>query len=109
MKSYLVYSICFEVEVKTECNGTRAESRFGLPEKRKSPFISVGVSVQSTAGFLAVRVGRERLYYWSSLEDQICFLRVCHYIPFLLYHSRAKHILKSTIDVYYNGDKNCFN
>ena len=50
-------------KVKTECNGTRAESRFGLPAKRTSPFISVGVSVQSTAGFLAVRVVRERLYY----------------------------------------------
>src|SRR5215467_7370997 len=25
--------------VKTECNGTRAESRFGLPAKRTSPFM----------------------------------------------------------------------
>ena len=31
--------------VKTECDGTRAETRFGLPAKRTSLFISAGVSV----------------------------------------------------------------
>jgi len=36
--------------VKTECDGTRAETRFGLPAKWTSPFISAGVSVQSAAG-----------------------------------------------------------
>ena len=43
------------------CDGTRAETRFGPPAKRKSPFISAGVSVQSSTGFLAVRVEGERL------------------------------------------------
>ena len=47
--------------VRTERDGTRAETRFGLPAKRTSTFISAGVSVQSSTGFLAVRVGRERL------------------------------------------------
>ena len=47
--------------VKTERDGTRAETRFGLPAKRTSPFISAGVSVQSSTGFLGVRVGGERL------------------------------------------------
>ena len=47
--------------VQTERDGTRAETRFGLPVKRTSPFILAGVSVQSSTGFLAVRVGRERL------------------------------------------------
>ena len=47
--------------VKTLCDGTRAETRFGLPAKRTSPFISAGVSVQSSTGFLAVRVEGERL------------------------------------------------
>ena len=47
--------------VKTVCDGTRAETRFGLPAKRKSPFISAWVSVQSSTGFLAVRVEGERL------------------------------------------------
>ena len=47
--------------VKMERDGTRAETRFGLPAKRKSPFISAGVSVQSSTGFLGVRVGGERL------------------------------------------------
>ena len=49
------------VRVKTERDGTRAETRFGLPAKRTSPFISARVSVQSSTGFLGVRVGRERL------------------------------------------------
>jgi len=44
-----------------ECDGTSAETRFGLPVKRTSPFISAEVSVQSSTGFLGVRVGRERL------------------------------------------------
>jgi len=47
--------------VKMERDGTRAENRFGLPAKRTSPFISAGVSVQSSTGFLGVRVGGERL------------------------------------------------
>ena len=49
------------VRVETERDGTRAETRFGLPAKRTSPFISAGVSVQSSTGFLGVRVGREQL------------------------------------------------
>jgi len=44
------------LEVKTECDGTRAETRFGLPAKRTSPFISAGVSVQSAAGSRGVRI-----------------------------------------------------
>ena len=47
--------------VKTECDGTSAETRFGLPAKRTCPFISAGVSVQSSTGFLGVWVGGERL------------------------------------------------
>jgi len=42
--------------VKTECDGTRAETRFGLPAKRTSPFISAGLSVQSAAGSRGVRI-----------------------------------------------------
>ena len=42
--------------VKTECDGTRAETRFGLPAKRTSLFISAGVSVQSAAGSRGVRI-----------------------------------------------------
>jgi len=47
--------------VKTKRDGTRAETRFGLPAKRTSPFKLAGVSVQSSTGFLGVRVGGERL------------------------------------------------
>jgi len=49
------------VRVKTVCDGTRAETRFGLPAKRTSPIKQAGVSVQSSTGFLAVRVEGERL------------------------------------------------
>ena len=42
--------------VETECDGIRAETRFGLPAKRTSPFISAGVSVQSAAGSRGVRI-----------------------------------------------------
>ena len=41
---------------ETECDGTRAETRFGLPAKRTSPLISAEVSVQSAAGSRDVRI-----------------------------------------------------
>ena len=47
--------------VKTECDGTRAETRFVLPAKRTSPFISAGVSVQSAAGSRGVRISSSRV------------------------------------------------
>jgi len=54
-------SISTVSRVKTVCAGTRAETRFGLPAKWTSQIISAGVSVQSSTGFLAVRVEGERL------------------------------------------------
>jgi len=50
-----------QCRVKMELDGTRAETRFGLPAKWTSPFISAGVSVRSSTGFLGVRVGRDWL------------------------------------------------
>ena len=44
------------VRAETEPDGTRAETRFGFPAKRTSPFISAGVSVQSAAGSGGVRI-----------------------------------------------------
>ena len=41
---------------ETERDGTRAETTFGLPAKRTSPFLSAGVSVQSAAGSRGVRI-----------------------------------------------------
>ena len=40
-----------------KCDGTRAETRFRLSAKRRSPFKSTGASVQSTAGNRGVRIG----------------------------------------------------
>ena len=51
-----------EGRVKTKCDGTRAETRFGLSAKRTSPFISAGVSVQPTAGSRGVRISGQQLY-----------------------------------------------
>ena len=53
--SLLTAHVC-SGRVETECDGTRAETRFGLPAKRTSPFISAGVSVQSAAGSRGVRI-----------------------------------------------------
>jgi len=41
---------------ETERDGTRAETRFGFPAKRTSPFKSAGVSFQSAAGRRGVRI-----------------------------------------------------
>ena len=47
---------------RSKRDGTRAETRFGLSAKRTSPFKSVGVSVQSTAGSRGVRISGQQLY-----------------------------------------------
>jgi hypothetical protein len=41
--------------LRLKCDGTRAENRFRLSEKRTSPFKSAGASVQSTTGNRGVR------------------------------------------------------
>ena len=46
-----------------ERDGTRAETRFRLSPKRTSPFKSVGVSVQSTAGSRGVRISLSNTGY----------------------------------------------
>jgi len=45
--------------VKTECDGTSAETRFGLPAKRTSPFTSAG-GVSSVQYWLSWCAGRRR-------------------------------------------------
>ena len=42
--------------VRLKCDGTGAETRFGLSAKRTSPFKSAGASVQSTTGSRVVRI-----------------------------------------------------
>jgi hypothetical protein len=44
-------------------DGTRAETRFRLSAKRKSPFKSVGASVQSTTGSRGVRISGSNARY----------------------------------------------
>jgi len=49
--------------VKTDCDGTHAETRFVLSAKRTSPFISAGVSVQSAAGSRGVHISGSNAGY----------------------------------------------
>jgi len=46
-----------------KCDGTRAETRFRLSEKRTSPFKSVGVSVQSTTNSRGLRISGRNAGY----------------------------------------------
>ena len=48
---------------RAERDGTPAETRFRLSPKRKSPFKSVGASVQSTAGSRGVRISLSNVGY----------------------------------------------
>ena len=42
--------------LRLKCDGTRAETRFGLSAKRTIPFKSAGASVHSTTGSRGVRI-----------------------------------------------------
>ena len=53
-KCQLLYT--YGCRAETERDGTRAETRFGFPAKRTSPFKLAGVSVQSVAGRQGVRI-----------------------------------------------------
>jgi hypothetical protein len=57
IKLYLYLSI-----QRLKCDGTRAETRFRLSTKRKSPFKSAWALVQSTTGRRAVRTSLQCLY-----------------------------------------------
>jgi len=46
-----------------KCDGTRAENRFRLSEKRTSPFKSAGASVHSNAGSRGVRISGSNAGY----------------------------------------------
>ena len=57
-----------------KCDGTCAETRFGLSAKWTSPFTSAGGSVQSTTGSRGVWISGQQLYYlwqvhWSQPEN----------------------------------------
>jgi hypothetical protein len=56
-----------------KCDGTRAETRFGLLAKRTSPFKSTGASVQSTTGSRGVRISLQGFV----LLVQACVLQSC--------------------------------
>jgi len=49
--------------LQLKCDGTRAETRFRLSPKRKSPFKSAEASVQSTTGSRGVRISGSNAGY----------------------------------------------
>ena len=49
--------------LRLKCDGTRAETRFRLSQKRTSPFQSAGASVQSTTGSQGVRISGSNAGY----------------------------------------------
>jgi hypothetical protein len=51
------------VRLRLKCDGTRAENRFRLSAKRRSPFKSAGTSVQSTSGSRGVRISGSNAGY----------------------------------------------
>ena len=82
---------------RSKRDGTRAETRFGLSAKRRSPFKPAGVSVLSTTGSRGVRIRGQRLYrpcsevQWkaagyslhSNLSPSLPLpcVTVCHQVP----------------------------
>ena len=84
-----------------KCDGTRAETRFRLSAKRKSPFKSAGASVQSTTGSRFVCISGSNVGYnmfWvsvkgtgytlhSSVSPSLSFpcVTVCHHISTRVY------------------------
>ena len=49
--------------LRLKCDGTRTETKFRLSAKRRSPFKSVGASVQSTTGNRGVRISGSNAGY----------------------------------------------
>jgi len=84
-----------------KCDGTRAETRFRLSAKRKSPFKSAGASVQPTTGSRVVRISGSNAGYTMfrgsvkgtgyplhspfSPSLSLPFVTVCHHISTGLY------------------------
>ena len=56
-------SVQFVSRLRLKCDGTRAETRFGLSAKRTSTFKSVGALVQSTTGSRSVRISGSNAGY----------------------------------------------
>ena len=55
-ETYTLDKVLLRDIARAERDGTRAETRFRLSQKRTSPFKSVGASVQLTAGSRGVRI-----------------------------------------------------
>jgi hypothetical protein len=98
------------VRLRLKCDGTRAETRFCLSAKRKSPFKSAGASVQSTTGRRGVRIsGSNAGYtkfrgsegYWLPTPfDSFPFtsppcVTVCHHLSTGLYLHVAANDIKA--------------
>ena len=105
-----IHSEFLAIRGQLKCDGTRAETRFLLSAKRKSPFKSAGASVQSTTGSRGVRISSSNAVYTmfrGSVKGTGCPLHspvspllplpcvtVCHCISTGVYlHSRSADTL----------------
>ena len=95
--------------LRLKCDGTRAETRFRLSEKRTSPFKSARASVQSTTGSRRVRISGSNAGYTifrssvkstgypllSPVSPSILLpcVTVCHHMSTALYISRNLYLL----------------
>jgi len=104
-----------------KCDGTRAETRFRLSVKRKSPFKSVGASVQSTTGSRGVRISGSNAGYTMfrgsvkgtgyplhspvSPSLPLPCVTVCHHISVGVYHIRegTKAAHKTSVETQFLG------
>jgi hypothetical protein len=94
--------------LRLQCDGTRAETRFRLSAKRRSPFKSARASVQLTAGSRGVRMSSSNAGYTMfrgsvkgfgyplhspvSTSIPLPCVTVCHHISTELYqHSREQN------------------
>jgi hypothetical protein len=100
----------FLSRVRLKCNGTRAETRYRLSTKRRSPFKSAGASVPSTTGSRGVRISGSYAGYTMfrgsvkctgyPLHSQVSpslpvpCVTVCHHISTVFY-STHKFLLNS--------------
>jgi len=95
----------FSGRLRLKCDGTRAETRFGLSAKRVSPFKSTGASGQSTTGSRGVRISGSNSGYTmfrvsvkstgypphSSVSPSrpLSCVTVCHHVSTGLYHEAS--------------------
>ena len=90
----LIFKNDFVVGVRLKHDDTRAETRFRLSPKRTSPFKTVGVSVQSTAGSRSVCISVSNAGY-TTLRGSVTVLATHSIHQFPLHSPPPRHCVPS--------------